>query len=113
MSYRSDLLQALDAQEPSTALRRTIRELMSGGASVAELNDVLDGVRVELRERGSVRLEDVVLDAQDLLEGWVGPDASDLLLDGRAGVSGEEELFGREGLLEELSRVDAPLLLIV
>ena len=61
---------ALDAEDPLTALVSTVRRELQHADRRQVLND-LEQLRLVLREEG--RDEDVVLDVMDFVTGWCSP----------------------------------------
>jgi hypothetical protein len=65
--------QALRKREPLLALRDALREFLSAGATRENLLRELQDFRYEVRKSRNPQNEDVVLDAMDIVEGWVSP----------------------------------------
>ena len=74
MSAVAQLENALHSEQPLVGLRGVVQAVMAeDNLTSDEMLEVLRHVREIQRARGNTRLEDITLDAMDLVAGWCSP----------------------------------------
>jgi len=109
MSFDKDLTEALTAVSPSQRLRAVVEDRVRAGVSPETVQEELTTFRLGLRAAGRDDEENLILDAQDLLEGWCAPDARITIHQRQESFPGRSFVVG----IASGSLVSAALVLVV
>lgn len=97
---QSAILPLLDPAQPLSDIRDLLRSWAAAGATRDAVRSALEEVRSELRAAGREAEEDRLLEALDLVEGWVGDHLKVVFPENPApDIAGDERFVGHRALV--------------